>query len=105
MALPHDDPEMMAIHVRMSGKVQRVGFRQWIVDEATKRGLRGWVRNRSDNMVEAVISGEMNTVRAMVKTCYQGPSKAEVRQVVQFPGEFRPTDDDFGSEFKIIESI
>ncbi|MFT5539829.1 MAG: acylphosphatase [Alphaproteobacteria bacterium] len=105
MASQNDEPEMMAIHVRIRGKVQRVRFRQWIVEEATKRGLRGWVRNRSDGTVEAVISGEMNTVRAMVRTCYQGPPKAEVRQVVQIPGEYRPTDDDFGPEFKILESI
>lgn len=101
----NDEPQMMALHVRIRGQVQGVFFRRWIQDEATRRGLRGWVRNRADGTVEAVFSGEMNIVRAMAKACYQGPEKAEVRQVVQIPGEFRPTDDDFGAAFKILDSL
>ena len=100
-----DEPELMATHVRIRGTVQGVFFRKWVVTEATRRGLRGWVRNRGDGSLEAVFSGEMSAVRAMVKACYQGPPKAQVSQVLQFPGEFRPTDDDFGVEFKILPSL
>ncbi len=100
-----DEPQMMALHVRIRGEVQGVFFRCWIQEEATKRGLRGWVRNRADGSVEAVFSGEMSVVRAMAKACYQGPPKAAVRQVIQIPGEFRPTDDDFGDAFKILPSL
>ncbi len=100
-----DEPEMMATHVRVRGLVQGVMFRKWVVNEATRRGLRGWVRNRGDGSLEAVFSGEMSAVRAMVKACHQGPPKAQVSQVVQFPGEFRPTDDDFSAEFKILPSL
>jgi acylphosphatase len=100
-----DEPELMATHVRIRGTVQGVFFRKWVVTEATRRGLRGWVRNRGDGSLEAVFSGEMSAVRAMVKACYQGPPKAQVSEVVQFPGEFRPTDDDFGVEFKILPSL
>lgn len=100
-----DEPQMMALHVRIRGQVQGVFFRRWIQDEAGKRGLRGWVRNRSDGSVEAVFSGEMSVVRAMAQACRQGPPKAEVRQVVQIPGEYRPTDDDFAAEFKILPSL
>jgi|SaaInlV_165m_DNA_1040744.scaffolds.fasta_scaffold177057_2 acylphosphatase len=101
----NDVPEQIARHVRIKGKVQRVFFRNWIVEEATKRGLRGWVRNRSDNIVEAVFAGEVSAVRAMAKACYKGPPKAEVTDVIQYPGEFRPTDDDFGEAFKKLPSI
>jgi len=39
--------------VRIRGKVQGVWYRAWTVEEATRRGLRGWVRNRRDGSVEA----------------------------------------------------
>jgi acylphosphatase len=101
----NDELQTMALHVRIRGEVQGVFFRRWIQEEAGKRGLRGWVRNRADGTVEAVFAGEMTTVRAMARACHQGPPKATVRQVVQIPGEFRPTDDDFGIEFKILPSL
>lgn len=101
----NDEPEMMAMHVRVRGEVQGVFFRKWMAEEATRRGLRGWVRNRADGSLEAVFSGEMSTVRDMVRACHQGPSKARVSQVVQIPGEYKPTDEDFGTEFKILPSL
>jgi acylphosphatase len=51
------DPNLRAAHVRIVGRVQGVGYRAWTVDEARRRGLSGWVRNRSDGDVEAVFSG------------------------------------------------
>jgi acylphosphatase len=100
-----DEPENMALHVRIRGKVQRVFFRRWVIDEATRRGLRGWVRNRGDGSVEAVFFGEMNAVRAMAKACYQGPPKARVEKVTQIPGEYRPTDDDFSETFRQLPDV
>ncbi len=105
MATPDDEPQMMALHVRIRGEVQGVFFRRWVVDEATRRGLRGWVRNRADGSVEAVFSGEMAIVRAMAKACHQGPPKARVTDVIQIPGEYRPSDEDFPAEFKILPSL
>ncbi len=95
-----DDQEVITSHLRISGRVQGVFFRRWVVEEATRRGIRGWVRNRADGSVEAVLSGEMTAVRAMVKACHQGPPAAEVSGVVQTPGETRPTEDDFGATFR-----
>lgn len=100
-----DEPQMMALHLRIRGKVQGVFFRRWIQQEAESRGLRGWVRNRSDGSVEAVLSGEMAAVRALAAACRRGPPKAEVSQVIQIPGEFRPTEDDFGAAFKVLPSL
>lgn len=105
MTIPGEEPQVMALHVRIRGEVQGVFFRAWIQQEATRRGLRGWVRNRSDGSVEAVFSGEMATVRAMAKACRQGPERARVTDVVQIPGEYRPVDDDFAAEFKILPSL
>lgn len=100
-----DEPQMMALHVRIRGKVQGVFFRRWIQEEAGKRGLRGWTRNRSDGTLEAVFSGEMSTVRAMAVACSKGPPRAEVSQVIQIPGEYRPTDEDFAAAFKILPNL
>lgn len=100
-----DEPELMALHLKIQGRVQRVFFRQWLTDQATVRGVRGWVRNRSDGSVEAVLSGEMSAVRALAKACHQGPPRAKVDRVVQIPGEYRPTEEDFGEAFKQLPTL
>ncbi len=100
-----DEPDVMALHLKIRGRVQGVFFRSWVVEEATRRGIRGWVRNRADGSVEAVFSGEMAAVRAMVKACHQGPPGARVAEIVQFPGEYRPTDEDFGESFRQLPRV
>jgi acylphosphatase len=100
-----DEAEQMAMHLKIQGKVQRVWYRQWLVDQARSRGIRGWVRNRSDGSVEAVLSGEMSAVRALVQACHQGPPKAQVSRIVQIPGEYRPTEEDFPEEFHQLPTL
>lgn len=100
-----DEPEPMALHVRIRGTVQGVFYRRWVDQEATRRGLRGWVRNRADGSVEAVFCGEMNAVRAMAKACWQGPARARVEKVIQIPGEYRPTEEDFGVTFRQLPDL
>ena len=51
---------MNALHITIFGRVQAVGFRGWMKDEAEKRGLFGWVRNASDGSVEALFKERMN---------------------------------------------
>ena len=58
---------------RIRGRVQNVGFRAWVLREATKRGIRGWVRNRTDGSVEALFSGANEDVIEMMMGCYLGP--------------------------------
>ena len=65
----------------MTGRVQGVGFRAFVADEAERRGLSGWVRNRVDHSVEAVIAGEDAVVDDMVATCRRGPYGARVDEV------------------------
>lgn len=72
---------MKTVRVQITGKVQGVWYRAWTVDEATKRGLRGWVRNRRDGSVEALFAGDDATVDDMVKACHEGPPLAEVDAV------------------------
>jgi acylphosphatase len=69
------------LRLRMTGRVQGVGFRAFVADEAERRGLVGWVRNRADHSVEAVIAGEDKVVDDMVATCRRGPYGARVDNV------------------------
>lgn len=105
MADRQDEPDNLAVHVRIQGQVQGVWFRNWTVDEATKRNLRGWVRNRNDGSVEAVFVGQEPDVRAMVAACRQGPPKAQVARVIQIPGEYRPDETEVPPGFKILPSV
>lgn len=75
----------IAVHVRIEGKVQGVWYRAWTVEQATKRGLTGWVRNRRDGTVEAVFCGAPETVQAMIAACHDGPPHASVTRVHDEP--------------------
>jgi len=76
-----------AVAVRIEGRVQGVWYRGWTVDEATRRGLRGWVRNRADGSVEALFIGPAEAVSAMVAACRTGPTAARVSGVSPAPAE------------------
>ncbi len=68
-------------HVFVSGRVQGVSFRYYTVQEATRRGVEGWVRNLPDGRVEAVFEGEAEEVQGMVDWCRQGSPAARVLDV------------------------
>ena len=69
------------VRLHIIGKVQGVGFRAWIEDAARARGLLGWVRNRSDGSVEAVLSGNAQAIAEMAEACETGPRLASVFHV------------------------
>jgi acylphosphatase len=69
------------VRLKITGKVQGVGYRIWATRVAAGLGLRGWVRNRSDGSVEALATGARDAVAAMVETCRQGPYGARVAAV------------------------
>ena len=68
-------------HVTIRGRVQGVGFRYWMRRTATARGLEGWVRNRRDGSVEAVLAGSAKAAADMVELCRRGPEAARVEAV------------------------
>jgi acylphosphatase len=70
-------PAILA-HVVIRGRVQGVGFRAWVEDEARGAGLQGYVRNRRDGSVEAVFSGPQDQVEAMLVACWRGPVGSQV---------------------------
>ncbi len=67
--------------VRISGRVQGVWFRGWTAQAASRLGLNGWVRNRRDGTVEALLSGEAGVVDDMLRRCWDGPPSSRVDEV------------------------
>jgi acylphosphatase len=72
---------MRSARLRITGRVQGVGYRAWAVQRASRLGLRGWVRNRSDGSVEALVTGEDDAVARMIEACREGPFGARVSDV------------------------
>jgi acylphosphatase len=68
-------------HLRISGRVQGVGYRDALRREALDCGLAGWVRNRSDGTVEAVLQGDARSVEAVMAWARRGPPAARVDRV------------------------
>jgi acylphosphatase len=72
-------------HVRkrvlVSGSVQGVWFRESCREQATAAGVTGWVRNRADGRVEAVLEGVEPAVDRVVRWCHDGPRRARVEAV------------------------
>ena len=64
-----------------TGKVQGVFYRAWFSDRAAALGLDGWVRNRADGSVEAVIQGPGEAVQEMVMLAHQGSPAARVDHI------------------------
>jgi len=70
-----------SVKIIISGQVQGVGFRAWIIRQAEARNLSGWVRNLSDGTVEALFSGEEGEVEKILDECRKGPPGALISQV------------------------
>ena len=74
-------------HVTISGRVQGVGYRYWVEQQARALGLEGWVRNRRDGSVEALFAGPADVVSDMVVSSRRGPSSARVDAVQEEPAD------------------
>ena len=72
---------MRAVRLRIGGRVQGVGYRAWAMQMAARFGVRGWVRNRADGTVEALVIGDEPALAAMVEACRRGPRAAKVGDV------------------------
>lgn len=68
----------MAKHLRISGRVQGVYYRESMRVEAERLGVSGWVRNRRDGSVEAVVDGDAAGVQAIIDWARRGPPSASV---------------------------
>lgn len=78
---------MIAVNLTFHGRVQGVFYRDWTVHNARELGLTGWVRNRPDGAVEALLQGDEAAVRQMVERMRSGPPRAHVERIEQAESE------------------
>jgi acylphosphatase len=78
---------MTTVRLIITGRVQGVGYRDWMSRTAQRLGVRGWVRNRVDGSVEAMVGGDDAAVDAMIVACRRGPSLARVGKVDVAPAD------------------
>ena len=71
----------IAVRLLIDGRVQGVGYRQWMAGSARGLGLRGFVRNLSDGRVEAVIAGAPERIEQLIRRAQRGPKSAWVSNV------------------------
>ena len=79
--------EPIARRLRIHGLVQGVGYRNALQAQAARLGLAGWVRNRLDGTVEALVAGPPAAVEAILEWARRGPPAARVSHVDWTPAE------------------
>jgi acylphosphatase len=93
-------PKKETVRVIVHGFVQGVNYRRWLQGEALTRGVHGWVRNRADGTVEAVLHGEFRAVDDLVRACRHGPDMARVDKVHSEPAAYDGLED-----FRVEDSV
>jgi len=86
------EKDLIRANIQIQGRVQGVGYRAWAEQEARARSLQGWVKNRDDGTVEAVLEGPKTVIEDMLNACRRGPTMASVTDLqvdfAQATGEF-----------------
>lgn len=72
---------MIRRRLTITGKVQGVFYRDWFVEQTRALGLDGWVRNRADGSVEAVVVGAPEMVEKAIELARQGSPSSRVADV------------------------
>ncbi len=75
------DSDVIARRLVIQGRVQGVGYRMWAQRQALQRGLEGFVRNRWDGSVEALVIGSPDLVDSLIEACRRGPPGAAVTRI------------------------
>ena len=69
------------VRLRITGRVQGVGYRAFVEAQAERLKLEGWVRNRRDGTVEAVVFGSSESVETLFRACREGRSASRVTAI------------------------
>mgnify|MGYP001571793441 FL=1 len=72
---------MKRIHIIIDGRVQGVGFRYSLYIKALQLGIKGWVKNKDDNKVEAVFEGEQDKINNIIEFCKKGPFLTNISNI------------------------
>jgi len=73
--------EEKIVHIFLSGRVQGVGFRAFIRENAHRLGVKGWAKNLNNGRVEAVFSGPEEKVDKLVELVKKGPRFGKVKNI------------------------
>ncbi len=77
----HAMSETALCHLRIFGRVQGVWYRESMRQQAEQLGITGWVRNRQDGSVEALVQGDPEKVERIIEWARRGPEQAVVSRV------------------------
>jgi len=91
---------VVALHVRITGTVQGVGFRWFVRERARRLGLAGWVRNMDDGSLEVAASGDEQQVEMLRVELQRGPSGARVKTLEDLEG---PIAEPLAAPFEIAQ--
>lgn len=86
----NSQPTRKIVHAIIEGKVQNVGFRNWLWRTANQKAVTGWVRNLPGGSVEAVLEGTLTALASIEQALRQGPKKALVANVTINPCQEKP---------------
>ena len=95
------DKEISRLHVILDGRVQGVGFRYFVLENALPLHLTGWVRNTSGGQVEVVAEGGRKELEQLLETLRRGPRSAFITYVDQ---EWPPATGEF-SHFEVRSTV
>jgi acylphosphatase len=73
--------DVVALHAKVKGRVQGVGFRHFVIRSASELGLTGWVRNTYDGDVEVMAEGDRSQLERLLNRLRTGPPVAFVSDV------------------------
>lgn len=88
---------MATIHLLIKGKVQGVFYRASAKEKAEELALTGWIKNTDNGDVEALVSGNADSLESFIDWCKKGPEKAMVTNV-----DVNPSEDQSFERFSII---
>jgi acylphosphatase len=97
---PAASPALETVRLVITGRVQGVGYRAWFEEEALELELSGWVRNRTDGSVEALVHGDKRKIEDLVKACHHGPRLSRVDKVTVEPAQW-----DGKTGFRVEKSV
>lgn len=92
------------VRIRIRGRVQGVGFRYWMAGEADALGLDGWVVNRPDGSVEALLHGPGDAIGSMLSLAGEGPQYGHVDEVAMIAEGREAESGDLPRGFRILRS-
>ena len=91
--------------ITIAGLVQGVGYRAFVADAARRHGVRGWVRNRRDRTVEALLVGPGDAVGEVIVACRTGPPGSQVEAVEAVEADAAMLGEAAGAGFVILRTV